>query len=368
MRHDFNIFRWHGCCDIRKPFGSSGPDSSEEHMKPTKTLIPVGALVIALSAVGLSAEAGQRDRQGRDRNGRQSEGQTRDRQSGGGDRGSERASGGSQDRPAARGDAGANRGAPGAAVAPDRGTRQAEAAPNRGGSRQDETADRARPGAGPERGVARPDSTPNRGGQFGVPDRRDADRGRGDIRGGVATERRYDTRRDDGRRDDGRRDDGRRDDNRWRDDRRIGPSGGRDGYRDDRYRAYGGPRLVVPVRPFPHYYGSGGRYSVYFGLGSGYLFGSPYSGRVYGNLAQSAYGSRVYYGDVRLMVQPRDAAVYVDGYYAGVVDDFDGVFQRLTLEVGPHQIELDARGLEPQFYDVYVDAAQTTTIRTELYR
>ena len=68
------------------------------------------------------------------------------------------------------------------------------------------------------------------------------------------------------------------------------------------------------------------------------------------------------------MVQPRDAAVYVDGYYAGVVDDFDGVFQRLTLEVGPHQIELDARGLEPQFYDVYVDAAQTTTIRTELYR
>ena len=40
---------------------------------------------------------------------------------------------------------------------------------------------------------------------------------------------------------------------------------------------------------------------------------------------------RIYYGDVRLMVRPRDAAVYVDGYYAGVVDDFDGVFQRLTL-------------------------------------
>ena len=39
--------------------------------------------------------------------------------------------------------------------------------------------------------------------------------------------------------------------------------------------------------------------------------------------------------------RPRDAAVYVDGYYAGIVDDFDGVFQRLTLEVGPHRIELE---------------------------
>ena len=68
------------------------------------------------------------------------------------------------------------------------------------------------------------------------------------------------------------------------------------------------------------------------------------------------------------MVQPRDAEVYVDGYYAGVVDDFDGVFQRLTLEVGAHQIELVARGLESQFYDVYIDPAQTTTIRTDLYR
>ena len=327
-------------------------------MKPTTTMIPVGALVIALSAVGLSAEAGQRDRQGRDRNGRQSEGQTRDRQSGSGDRGSARSSSESQDRPTVRGDAGVNRGAPGAAVAPDRGTRQAEAAPNRGGSRPDSTADRARPETGSERGAGRSEQTPNRGGQFGVPERRDADRGRGDIRGGVATERRYDTRRDEGRRDD----------NRWRDDRRIGPSGGRDAYRDNRYRAYGGPRLVVPVRPFQHYYGSGGRYSVYFGLGNGYLFGSPYSGRVYGNLEPRSYGSRLYYGDVRLMVQPRDAAVYVDGYYAGLVDDFDGVFQRLTLEVGAHQIELAARGLESQFYDVYVDPAQTTTIRTELYR
>ena len=73
------------------------------------------------------------------------------------------------------------------------------------------------------------------------------------------------------------------------------------------------------------------------------------SGPVYGYSGYSApgvYGSPVYYGDIRLQVQPRDAQVYVDGYYSGIVDDFDGVFQRLTLEVGPHHIELAAPGLD----------------------
>ena len=25
MRHDFNISTWHGCCEIRKPFGTAAP-------------------------------------------------------------------------------------------------------------------------------------------------------------------------------------------------------------------------------------------------------------------------------------------------------------------------------------------------------
>lgn len=106
---------------------------------------------------------------------------------------------------------------------------------------------------------------------------------------------------------------------------------------------------------------------LYFGWGSGYRYGSPYSGRVYGNWGRSGYGSRVYYGDVRLQVKPRDAAVYVDGYYAGVVDDFDGFFQRLTLEVGPHEIEIVAQGLEPVLYNVYVDPARTVDVHGDLY-
>jgi hypothetical protein len=148
----------------------------------------------------------------------------------------------------------------------------------------------------------------------------------------------------------------------WRGDERARTSDRRDGY------AYSAPR-VVPRRSAPrHYYGSGGNLSVYFGLGSGYRYGAPYSGRVYGYAAPSAvYGARRYYGDVRLQVRPRDAAVYVDGYYAGIVDNFDGVFQRLTLEAGPHEIEIEAPGLEPQVFDVYVDPTRTIDLRADLF-
>jgi hypothetical protein len=39
-------------------------------------------------------------------------------------------------------------------------------------------------------------------------------------------------------------------------------------------------------------------------------------------------------------VKPRETEVYVDGSLAGIVDDFDGTFQRLRLEAGEHEIEL----------------------------
>jgi len=54
--------------------------------------------------------------------------------------------------------------------------------------------------------------------------------------------------------------------------------------------------------------------------------------------------------------------VYVDGYYAGIVDDFDGPFQRLELEAGTHQVEVRAPGLPPLQYDVNVQPGRTLTI------
>jgi hypothetical protein len=43
---------------------------------------------------------------------------------------------------------------------------------------------------------------------------------------------------------------------------------------------------------------------------------------------------------IRLEVKPKEAEVYVDGYYAGVVDDYDGTFQRLRVPPGNHTITL----------------------------
>jgi hypothetical protein len=132
-------------------------------------------------------------------------------------------------------------------------------------------------------------------------------------------------------------------------------------------RGYVAPRSRVEVvRPrFDHHYGPS--LSVFFGIGSGYRYGAPYRGRVYGYVPAPVYGARIYYGDVRLQVRPRDAAVFVDGYYAGIVDDFDGIFQRLTLTVGPHEIEIEGPGLEPQVFNVLVDPSRTIDVRADLY-
>lgn len=59
------------------------------------------------------------------------------------------------------------------------------------------------------------------------------------------------------------------------------------------------------------------------------------------------YGYRPEYADsasVRVQVTPKEAAVYVDGFYAGIVDDFDGAFQRLPLPPGEHDVVLHHAG------------------------
>jgi hypothetical protein len=43
-------------------------------------------------------------------------------------------------------------------------------------------------------------------------------------------------------------------------------------------------------------------------------------------------------------VTPRNAEVYVDGYLVGTVDDFDGVFQRVRMPLGEHEITIYSPG------------------------
>ncbi len=291
-----------------------------------KRMIPVGAVVMAFSLAGAAADAGQRDRRGRDRNGRESRGEApRD----GGRRDG-------QAQPRADAPREVPRESP-RAQAQREGPR-AEAprteAPRTDSQRSE--AQRGNRGQAVPRGDVRRDNGQDRGGRYNGPPPQNY---------------RYDNRGND-RRDAYRYD-------AYRYDRR-------DNGRAYSFRYAPVPRYYGSVRR-PRYYGPGGNFSVYFGLGNGYLYGSPYAGRVYGYAAPRAYGSSIYYGDLRLQVRPRHAAVYVDGYYAGIVDDFDGVFQRLTLEVGPHEIEIEAPGHEPQAFDVYIDPARTVNLRADLY-
>jgi hypothetical protein len=73
-----------------------------------------------------------------------------------------------------------------------------------------------------------------------------------------------------------------------------------------------------------------------------------------------------YRAEVRIEATPRDAAVYVDGFYAGVVDDFDGVFQRLPLTPGGHRIELYMDGFRTVRKNLYLQPGTTTKMHETL--
>jgi len=119
------------------------------------------------------------------------------------------------------------------------------------------------------------------------------------------------------------------------------------------------PRIVtvVPYRPYVYrprlgigvFYGSSGVYP-YGHTPRGYY--DPIPGRLYGGL--------------RITGAPREAQVFADGYYVGIVNDFDGVFQHLNLEAGPHQIEVRLPGYDDAVeFDVMIQPGRTTTFRAD---
>ncbi len=71
---------------------------------------------------------------------------------------------------------------------------------------------------------------------------------------------------------------------------------------------------------------------------------------------------------LKLKVKPNHAQVFVDGYFAGQVDEFDGAFQRLPIAAGTHRIEVRAEGYETLAFDVHIEPFQTVTHRAELRR
>lgn len=120
---------------------------------------------------------------------------------------------------------------------------------------------------------------------------------------------------------------------------------------------------------WPYYHYSPYRYGSYdYYWYNGY---SPYyySGH-YGYWPYSYHSRRYPYrtGSVRVIAQPSKTRVYVDGYYAGVADDFDGIFQRLNLPTGRHEIALRLEGYRAHRIRIYVPLDQTIKIRHEMVR
>lgn len=94
--------------------------------------------------------------------------------------------------------------------------------------------------------------------------------------------------------------------------------------------------VYVVARPYynPYYYSP-----FYAGWYAGYGW-YPYGW--YGQYYPDPYYRSRYYntGAARLQVTPREAQVYIDGYFSGSVDDYDGRFQRLHVEAGEHELQL----------------------------
>ena len=114
-----------------------------------------------------------------------------------------------------------------------------------------------------------------------------------------------------------------------------------------------------PRRYYPYGYGS-------FGLG--YFYYDPYTWypNSYDHYRFQGYGYGYPTGELRLQVRPRHADVFVDGYFAGRVDDFDGMIQALRLEEGPYTIELVAPGFEPLVFNVRIIPGRKITYRGDM--
>jgi hypothetical protein len=144
---------------------------------------------------------------------------------------------------------------------------------------------------------------------------------------------------------------------------------------------------AVPRRYPPSHGGGGGWghdywYYPYYPLSYGFFwnpwwgYGYPWGGYAYGGYGYGGYYGGGYghyqgpayqtYGGLRLKVKPKEAEVFVDGYFAGIVDDFDGAFQQLNLDVGPHRIEVRHPGHEPLTFEIRMQPDEKITYKGTL--
>lgn len=104
-------------------------------------------------------------------------------------------------------------------------------------------------------------------------------------------------------------------------------------------------------------------YHPYFGFYYG-----PYYGPFYPYPGPFVRSVRYSTSALRLKVRPVETEVYLNGYYAGIVDDFDGVFQRLYLPAGEHQLALRLAGYQTFIVPVRASPGDTLDITHQMRR
>jgi hypothetical protein len=119
------------------------------------------------------------------------------------------------------------------------------------------------------------------------------------------------------------------------------------------------PEKHPPVRPGSVVFVGGYFYDPFFG---------PYPWWPRGWYTYGYYPTLQNRAVVRVTATPVDAAVYVDGFYAGVVDDFDGFFEGLPLPAGGHEITIYHEGYRTVQRRIYVAPATTFKLREDLER
>ena len=71
-------------------------------------------------------------------------------------------------------------------------------------------------------------------------------------------------------------------------------------------------------------------------------------------------------GEIKLEVTPDRAAVFVDGHFAGTVNQFRGAGRGMLVAPGNHHIKIDLVGYQPFETDVTLLAKQKITVKTTL--
>jgi hypothetical protein len=116
-------------------------------------------------------------------------------------------------------------------------------------------------------------------------------------------------------------------------------------------------------------------YNPYYGMGYGYGYppvndGGEYygGGQGYSGGGGGSYSDDRAAGGVRLLVDPTDAQVLVDGNFAGVVDDFNGYTRHLELAAGRHEITLKREGYKTHSFDIYISGGQYLRVRYDMVK